>query len=212
MTACASEVPRYCADVSQGRGHISACLASYMGQLGAACLPEVQAVGRSRLTPRYVRNVFDPAFRAPLPQACVAPAAQFCPGMAPGEGRVFACLYAHSNRVGKACSDAAQATLKQANGRRARAGGRRAIVERAGLAFGIDTGRRAGAVIAWPDRAGRLARRHDSRGGGGDGQGPEAQQQGSQEAEAGEAQGPGGGVEPSSRLAELQDRPKSPKK
>ena len=115
MTACASEVARYCAGVSQGSGHISACLASHMGQLGAACLPEVQAVGRSRLTPRYVRSVFDPAFRAPLPPVCVAPAARFCPGMPPGEGRVFACLYAHSNRVGKACTDAAQATLKQAN-------------------------------------------------------------------------------------------------
>ena len=71
-------------------------------------------MGRSRLTPGHVRPVFDPAFRAPLPQACAAPAAQFCPGMPPGEGRVFACLYAYSNRVGKACADAAEAALKQA--------------------------------------------------------------------------------------------------
>ena len=115
MTACASESSRYCADVSKGRGRISACLVGQMGRLGPACLPEVRAVGQSRLTPGYVRKIFNPAFRAPLPQACAASAAQFCPGMTPGEGRVFACLYARSDRVPKACSSAAQAVLEQAN-------------------------------------------------------------------------------------------------
>ncbi len=115
MTACASESTQYCADVSKGRGRISACLVGQITQLGPACLSEVQAVGQSRLTPGYVRKIFNPAFRAPLPQACAAPAAEFCPGMTPGEGRVFACLYARSDRVPKTCSDAAQATLEQAN-------------------------------------------------------------------------------------------------
>ena len=113
MTACSSEVARYCANVSKGRGRVSACLASYMGQLGAACRPEVQAVGKSLLTPSYVRKVFGPAFSLALPQVCTGPAARYCPGMKPGEGRVFACLYAYSDRVGKTCSDAAQAALKQ---------------------------------------------------------------------------------------------------
>ena len=36
--------------------------------------------------------------------------------MTPGEGRVLACLYARSDRVPKACSNA-QATLKQQNDR-----------------------------------------------------------------------------------------------
>jgi hypothetical protein len=112
MTVCAPEITRYCSGVSEGRGRVSACLASFMGQLSAACRPAVQAVGQSRLTPGYVRPVFNASFRAPLPQACVAPAAQFCPGMNPGEGRVFACLYAYSDRIGKTCADAAQAALK----------------------------------------------------------------------------------------------------
>ncbi len=114
MTACASEISRYCADVSKGRGRISSCLVGRMGRLSPACLPEVQAVGQSRLIPGSMRKIFNPAFRAPLPKACAAPAAKFCPGMKPGEGRVFACLYARSDRVAKACSDAAQVTLKQA--------------------------------------------------------------------------------------------------
>ncbi len=114
MTACAPEISRHCADVSKGRGRISACLMSQMGRLGPACRPEVQAVARSRQTPSYVRRALNPAFRAPLPEACAASAARFCPGMKPGEGRVFTCLYARSDRVPKACSNAAQATLKQA--------------------------------------------------------------------------------------------------
>jgi hypothetical protein len=65
------------------------------------------------MTPAFVRPVFNPSFRAPLPQVCVAPAARYCPGMTPGEGRAFACLYAHSDRIPKPCSDAAQAALKQ---------------------------------------------------------------------------------------------------
>jgi len=114
LAACASEIGRYCADVSKGRGRISACLMGQMGRLGPACQPEVQAVAQSRLTPSYVRKALNPAFRAPLPEACSKPAAQFCPGMTPGKGSVFACLYARSDRIPKACSDAAQETLKQA--------------------------------------------------------------------------------------------------
>ena len=115
ITACASKISQYCADVSKGRGRISACLMSRMGRLGSACRPEVQAVAQSRQTPSYVRKALNSGFRAPLPEACAAAAAKFCPGMTPGEGRVFACLDARSDRVPNACSDAAEATLKQAN-------------------------------------------------------------------------------------------------
>ncbi len=114
MTACASETSRYCADVSEGEGRISACLVGQMGQLSPVCLADVEAKEQSLLTPGSIRVVFNPAFRASLPEACAAPAAQFCPGMTPGEGRVFACLYARSDRVPKACSDAAKAALEQA--------------------------------------------------------------------------------------------------
>ena len=112
MSACATEISRFCTDVNQGRGRISACLAGEMGKLGASCRSEVQAVGRGALTPKSVRKVFDASFRAPLPQACVAPAASVCPGVPTGDGRVFACLYARSDRVPAACTSAAEATLK----------------------------------------------------------------------------------------------------
>ena len=75
--------------------------------------PEVQAVMQSRLTPGYVRNALNPAFKAALPQACTASAARFCPGMPASGGRVLACLYAYSDHIPKTCSDAAQAALRQ---------------------------------------------------------------------------------------------------
>jgi hypothetical protein len=112
MTACAPEVQRFCSDVSRGRGRISACLASEMARLSAACRPEVQAVMQSPLTPGYVRRALDPSFRAPLPASCVGPAQSLCPNIPAGDARVFACLYARADRAGKACSDAATATLR----------------------------------------------------------------------------------------------------
>ena len=112
MSACAPEIQKFCSDVRSGRGRISACLASEMAQLGSACRPEVQSVMQSPLTPGYVRRAVNPSFRAPLPQACVVPAQSLCPNIPAGDARVFACLYARSDRAGKACSDAATATLR----------------------------------------------------------------------------------------------------
>ena len=113
MTVCAPEIQKYCTDVSKGRGRISACLFGRLDKLSAACEPEVLALRQSRFTPEYAREVFDPAFRAPLPQACVAPAKSLCPAVPTGDGRAFACLYARADRVPKTCLDATQAELKQ---------------------------------------------------------------------------------------------------
>src|SRR5690349_4126542 len=97
MTTCAPEIQRFCSDVSRGRGRISACLASMTPSLSKACQGQVQGVMSSPLTPGYVRRALDPAFKAPLPAACVAPAAQLCPSIPASNARVFACLYARSD-------------------------------------------------------------------------------------------------------------------
>lgn len=113
-TVCAPEIARYCSDVSSGRGRVSACLASRAGELSSACRASVQALARNPLTPAWVRPVFDPGTKVTLPQACAAPAARYCSGMAPSGGAVFACLYGYSDRVPASCTNAAEATLKQA--------------------------------------------------------------------------------------------------
>ncbi|HRO11874.1 cysteine rich repeat-containing protein [Amaricoccus sp.] len=112
MTTCAPDIQRFCSDVRNGRGRISACLASEMGSLGGACRGEVQQVMQSPLTPGYVRRALDPSFSAPLPASCVGPAKSLCPDIPAGQAQVFACLYARSDRAGKTCSDAATSTLK----------------------------------------------------------------------------------------------------
>ncbi len=112
MTACAPEVQKYCSDVRKGRGRITACLLGRINKLDAACKPEVLAVRRSPITPARARQVFDPAFRAPLPKACVAPADKLCPAVPTGDGRVFACLYALGERVPGACAKSVRQALK----------------------------------------------------------------------------------------------------
>jgi hypothetical protein len=110
--ACAPEVGQYCSNVTEGRGRVMACLASHSDKLSAACRPEVQAMASSRLVPGHVRKIFDPGFHAAVPAACQTAAAQLCPGVAQGDGRAFACLYAYTDRVGAECTAQAQAALK----------------------------------------------------------------------------------------------------
>lgn len=111
MTGCQPEISRFCGDVSEGRGRISACLAGRYEQLGAACKPEVRSVMGSRLVPSDLRAIFQPGFSTPVPASCAAAARSFCPGVT-APGRVFSCLYAHSDQVGGTCSADAQAAVR----------------------------------------------------------------------------------------------------
>jgi hypothetical protein len=111
MQACAAEVRAYCADVDQGEGRASACLASHREKLSPACLPEVSALAESLLAPGEVRKIFSPDFRAELPPSCESAAARLCPDVERSDGRVFACLYARSQQVGAACQADAQAVV-----------------------------------------------------------------------------------------------------
>jgi hypothetical protein len=115
LSACAPEVGRYCSDVSQGRGRVMACLAGQIDKLGPACLPELRSATGSLLVPGRVRKIFDPGFRAEVPASCAPAVARYCQGVAPGDGRVFACLYARTDRVGDVCSAEAEAAVERAN-------------------------------------------------------------------------------------------------
>ena len=86
LTACASEVTEFCADVDEGDGRVVACLASRSEKLRAGCLSEVQAAAQSPLVPEGARRMFDPTFRADLPPACEAAVSSLCPGVMPGSG------------------------------------------------------------------------------------------------------------------------------
>jgi hypothetical protein len=115
MSACATEIGQYCSDVDRGRGRVTACLASHTEKLSASCRPEVNSAASSRLVPNDMRKIFDPGFRAGVPPSCQTAAETLCPSVASGDGRIFACLYAHSNQVADSCTSAAQATLRSGN-------------------------------------------------------------------------------------------------
>lgn len=111
MQACAGEIRAHCADVDQGRGRVSACLASNREKLGSACLSEVSAVAESWLVPGNVRKIFASDFRAELPVTCESAAAQLCPNVEQSDGRIFACLYARTQQVGAPCQADVQAVI-----------------------------------------------------------------------------------------------------
>ena len=114
MTACQPEIAQYCGGVSKGRGRIAACLVGRIDQLSAACKPDVQATMKSPFIPRDMRAIFQPGFSAPVPASCAAAVRTYCGGITT-QGRVFACLYAVSDKTGAACAAAAQAAVAAAS-------------------------------------------------------------------------------------------------
>jgi hypothetical protein len=111
MRICAPEVAQFCGDVRRGNGRITACLASRRDALGPDCRLEIDTAAASRLVPAYARAVLGRGFRAELPPACAAVADRFCPGIPTGDGRIFACLYARSDRLDPRCTSAARGVL-----------------------------------------------------------------------------------------------------
>ncbi len=75
--ACADDVRSYCTDVTPGQGRVLKCLAQNQGSLTPQCQAVVQGA-REKL--------------AEFRKACGPDAKRLCKGIAPGEGRVLACL------------------------------------------------------------------------------------------------------------------------
>ncbi len=118
MATCAPEIASLCPNVREGRGRITACLFSHGEKLGAGCRGEVQAVassGGSRFAPSGVRSMMAPGFAANPPASCQADAGRVCGNVQNGDGRMFACLYAHTDKVSGTCSTDARATLNSLN-------------------------------------------------------------------------------------------------
>ncbi|MCP4318984.1 MAG: hypothetical protein GY789_24070 [Hyphomicrobiales bacterium] len=115
MDACSSDMALLCKGVSEGRGRISACLVAHSNKLSAACKPELSKVTTSRMfermIPAGIRNMNDTQYEAGLRKICAAVIKSLCSGVVPGEDRLLACLYAWSNRVGKACRTEAKTVL-----------------------------------------------------------------------------------------------------
>jgi hypothetical protein len=85
---CRAELAQRCPEAEGGEAQ-AACLVEHEPSLGAGC----------RAALRRAQRVA--AFRA----ACSADVAQVCGGVAPGKGRIRACLRAHASEVSPACGE-----------------------------------------------------------------------------------------------------------
>ncbi|HSM42122.1 MAG TPA: cysteine rich repeat-containing protein [Afifellaceae bacterium] len=117
MAACKTEITANCADVTKGRGRISACLMAYQDRLSGGCRGEVAKVRNSRIFQRYVPGGFEslPSWgrNAGLRQACASDVSKYCSRVKVGDGRLLACLYARSSSVSKTCSSQARTIALQ---------------------------------------------------------------------------------------------------
>ena len=86
--ACEDDVHSYCAGVQPGQGRILRCLASNEASLAPAC----QAV---------IRGAQEKA--AEFRKDCAADARKLCKGIAPGQGRILACLQSRKADLSPAC-------------------------------------------------------------------------------------------------------------
>ncbi len=117
ISACKAEISANCADVTKGRGRISACLMAHEDKLSGGCRGEVVKVRESRTFQRYVPGGFEAlpgwAQNAGLRQACASDVTRYCPRVKLGDGRLLACLYARLNSVSKTCSTEAKTVALQ---------------------------------------------------------------------------------------------------
>lgn len=86
--ACKADVEKLCKDIPPGGGRILACLMSHGSELSPACTEKL-AEGKAR----WER----------VKEACKPDVEKLCQGIAPGAGRIAACLKSHDSELAPAC-------------------------------------------------------------------------------------------------------------
>ncbi len=87
---CAADVQRLCQGIAPGGGRLHACLQSNRDRLSPACQ---QNLARAEQRAREVH------------QKCQGDVWQFCQGVAPGRGRILACLKSHEAELSPPCAE-----------------------------------------------------------------------------------------------------------
>jgi hypothetical protein len=96
---CAADVKRLCGDVKPGQGAIAKCMKAREAEVSPACREGMKA--RAEKADR-------------VREECKADAEKFCKGIAPGGGRILACLKSRQPELQPACA----AEFKQEGNRR----------------------------------------------------------------------------------------------
>ncbi len=86
--ACEDDVNSYCAGVQTGQGRVLRCLASNEATLAPACREVIRGAQEKE---------------AEFRKACGGDARKLCKGIAPGQGRILACLESRKADLSPAC-------------------------------------------------------------------------------------------------------------
>jgi hypothetical protein len=96
---CAADVKKFCGDVQPGQGAIAKCMKAHDAELSPACQEGMKARAEKAESVR---------------EDCKRDVEKFCKGIAPGGGRILACLSARQAELNPACA----ADIKRAGNRR----------------------------------------------------------------------------------------------
>jgi len=95
---CGSDIMRHCRGINLGNGGIHQCLATHQGELSAACAGNYTSI-RQMTEARAAAQV-------EVYRACDRDRAEFCNGVAPGDGNLVSCLLEASKVVSQTCVSA----------------------------------------------------------------------------------------------------------
>jgi hypothetical protein len=98
--ACASDIKKYCKDVTPGEGRMIYCMQAHEDKISPKCTYELEEAAASvQATADLLKDGV---------VACKAEIAGVCGKIQPGQGRIAACLIANKSTASKDCADAIQ--------------------------------------------------------------------------------------------------------
>ena len=97
-SACASDIKKFCSNVTPGEGRLLYCMHAYEDKISAKCGFELEE------TATNVQSTADSLKDAIA--ACKAEITGVCGNTTPGQGRIAACLMANKSTASKGCVDA----------------------------------------------------------------------------------------------------------
>ena len=98
--ACASNIKKYCKDVTPGEGRMIYCMQAHEDKISPKCTYELgEAAASLQATADLLKDGV---------VACKAEITGVCGKIQPGQGRIAACLIANKSTASKDCVDAIQ--------------------------------------------------------------------------------------------------------
>jgi hypothetical protein len=98
--ACASDIKKYCKDVTPGEGRMIYCMQAHEDKISPKCAYELEEAAASvQATADLLKDGV---------VACKAEITGVCGKIQPGQGRIAACLIANKSTASKDCADAIQ--------------------------------------------------------------------------------------------------------